>query len=134
MKMNDWRIAMRQADDKDQQDHLSADEAQAMRRVVLAAISNDAPHRESSFWMRRPVLVAATIVAVISVGIATGLRLDLTNRPPSVTQLAPEAAPIDTSNTATVATPSRQLQFVTAGGTRIIWVFNSDLDLKANVR
>jgi len=133
-EMTDWRSAMRQADDKDEQDHLSADEADAMRRVVLAAINNDARHAKTSLWMRRPVLVAATIVAVISVGVATGLRLDLTNRQPSVTQLAPEAAPIDTTNTSNVATPNRQLQFVTAGGTRIIWVFNSELDLKANVR
>jgi hypothetical protein len=30
--------------------------------------------------------------------------------------------------------PNRQLQFLTPGGTRIIWVFNSDLNLKATTR
>jgi hypothetical protein len=132
--MTDWRRAMREADAQEEQDHLSADEAQAMRRVVVAAAKEAAPDRAPSPWMRRPILVAATIVAVISVGVATGLRPDLTNRQPSVTELVPEAAPIDTTNTASVSTPNRQLQFVTAGGTRIIWVFNSDLDLKANLR
>jgi hypothetical protein len=130
--MSDWRRSLREASEHDEQDHLSTDEAQAMRRAVLAAVSDPAPGRAASRWMRRPVLVAATIVAVISVGIATRLHLDPTNRQPD-TPLVPEAAPIET-NTANVTTPSRQLQFVTAGGTRIIWVFNSDLDLKANLR
>jgi hypothetical protein len=132
--MSDWRSAIREAAEQEQQDHLSAEEAQAMRRVVVAAVSDAAPERAPSPWMRRPVLVVATVVAVISVGIVTGLRLDLTNRQPSVTQLVPEAAPIGTASTANAITPNRQLQFVTAGGTRIIWVFNSDLDLKANLR
>jgi len=132
--MSDWRSAMREAAEQEQQDHLSAEEAQAMRRVVVAAVSDAAPDRAASPWMRRPVLVVATVVAVISVGIATGLRLDLTNRQPSVTHLVPEAASLDTAKTASATTPNRQLQFVTAGGTRIIWVFNPDLDLKANLR
>jgi hypothetical protein len=130
--MTNWQNELHKADERDEQDHLSTDEAQAMRRVVVAAVSDAAPGRAASPWMRRPVLVAATIVAVISVGIATGLHWDLTNRQPD-TPLVPEAAAIDTTN-ANVTTPSRQLQFVTAGGTRIIWVFNSDLDLKANLR
>lgn len=131
--MTDWRSAMREAAQQDEQDQLSANEAQAMRRVVLAAVTDALPGRAASPWMRRPVLIAATIVAVISVGIVTGLRLDLTNRQPD-TRLVPESAPIDSTNTASVTTPSRQLQFVTAGGTRVIWVFNSDLDLKATLR
>jgi hypothetical protein len=132
--MTDWRNALRQAAERDEQDQLSTDEAQAMRRVVLAAVSDAVPARAASPWMRRPVLVTATIVAAISAGIATGLHLDLTNRQRSTTHLVPEPAPIDTTNTANVTVANRQLQFVTAGGTRIIWVFNSDLNLKANVR
>jgi hypothetical protein len=124
---------MRDAAKRDEQDQLSADEAQAMRRIVVAAVRDDAPVRAASMWMRRPVVVAAAIVAVISVGIVTGLRMDLMNREPT-THLGPEAAAIDTATTANVETPSRQLQFVTAGGTRIIWVFNSELDLKATLR
>jgi hypothetical protein len=131
--MNDWRKAIRDAAKRDEQDHLSTDEAQAMRRIVVGAVRDDAPVRAASMWMRRPVLVAAAIVAVISVGIATQVRLDLANRP-ATTELRPEVAPIVATNTANVNTPSRQLQFVTAGGTRIIWVFNSDLDLKATLR
>ncbi len=131
--MTDWRRVMRQAAERDEQDQLSTDEAQAMRRTVVAAVGNDASDRAMSIWMRRPVLAAAAIVALISAGIVTQLRLDLTNRP-ATTELRPEVAPIVATTTPNVNTPSRQLQFVTAGGTRIIWVFNSDLDLKATLR
>ena len=89
--MSNWRGAMREAGERDEQDHLSADEAQAMRRVVLAAVVDDARERAAaSRWMRRPALVAATIVAIISVGVVMGLRLDLVNRSqqPSTTPLA----------------------------------------------
>jgi anti-sigma-K factor RskA len=131
--MSNWRRAIHLAAERDEQDHLSSDEAQAMRRTVLAAVVDDPPGRAASLWMWRPVLVAATIVAVISVGIVTGLRLDLTYQRPTI-QLVPEVAPVDTTTTANVNMPDRQLQFVTPGGTRIIWVFNSDLDLKATLR
>jgi len=128
---------MREAGERDEQDHLSADEAQAMRRVVLAAVVDDARERAAaSRWMRRPALVAATIVAIISVGVVMGLRLDLVNRSqqPSTTPLANQAPPIEATGAATVTPSNRQLQFMTAGGTRIIWVFNSELDLKATLR
>ena len=134
--MTEWRSAMREAAERDEQDHLSADEAQAMRRVVLAAVADDARDRATSIWMRRPVLVAATIVAVISLGVGTGIHLDLANlsQQPPTTELATQVGRIDAATTASVAPASRQLQFMTAGGTRIIWVFNSDLDLKATLR
>ena len=134
--MTDWRSAMRDAAERDEQDHLSADEAQAMRRVVTAAVAADASDRATSIWMRRPVLVPATIVAIISVGVGTGLRLDLADRshPQTPTAVVTEPAPIDATNPANANPSSRQLQFMTAGGTRIIWVFNSELDLKATLR
>ena len=134
--MSNWRGAMREAGERDEQDHLSADEAQAMRRVVLAAVVDDARERAAaSRWMRRPALVAATIVAIISVGVVMGLRLDLVNRSqqPSTTPLANQAPPIEATGAATPPS-NRQLQLMTAGGTRIIWVFNSELDLKATLR
>jgi len=55
-------------------------------------------------------------------------------------QTATNATALKTTGTATktigsrAATPNRQLQFLTPGGTRIIWVFNQDLDLKASLR
>ena len=134
--MTDWRTAMQDAAEQDEQDHLSPDEAQAMRRIVVAAVSDAASERAAFPWMRRPVLVAATIVAIISVGVGAGLRLDLSNRSPQppTTEVSSQAAPSDAANAASDGSQNRQLQFMTAGGTRIIWVFNSELDLKATLR
>ncbi|HEU4937767.1 MAG TPA: hypothetical protein VFT39_15010 [Vicinamibacterales bacterium] len=134
--MSNWRGAMREAVERDEQDHLSPDEAQAMRRLVVAAVSDAAPERAAFPWMRRPVLVAATIVAIISVGVVTGLRWDLSNRSPQApaTEVASQASGTDATHAANVTSQNRQLQFMTAGGTRIIWVFNSELDLKATLR
>ena len=133
--MSNWQSAMREAVDCDEQEQLSIDEAQTMRRVVLAAVDPDAGQRVETVWTRRTMLLAATIVAIISVGIGAGLRLDLGtgSQPASTTALTADPAPI-ASETAGIDTPSRQLQFMTAGGTRIIWVFNQDLNLKATAR
>lgn len=133
--MSDWQSAMREAVDRDEQEQLSIDEARTMRRVVLAAVDADAGQRVETVWTHRAMLVVATVVAIISVGVGAGLRLDLGNgsRQASTTALTADPAPI-ASETASVDTPSRQLQFMTAGGTRIIWVFNQDLNLKATAR
>lgn len=133
--MTDWRSAMREAAARDDQEQLSAEEAQAMRRVVIAAVDTDTRQRAGTMWTRRTMLVAATIVAIVSVGIGAGLRLDLGNgsQKSSTTELTTDPAPLPT-DTASADAPNRQLQFMTAGGTRIIWVFNQDLNLKATAR
>jgi len=132
--MTDWRTAMRDAAERDEQDLLSPDEAQAMRRVVLAAVADEKRERALG-WMRRPVLIATTIVAIISAGIGTGLRLDLGNRLHQARPTELVALPVSVAaDTADMSPTHRQLQFKTAGGTRIIWVFNSDLQLKATLR
>ena len=78
--MTDWRTAMRDATQRDEQECLSGDQADAMRRVVLAGVVDDASERAQTFWVRRPVLVAAAIVAVVSIGVGTGFRLDVSSR------------------------------------------------------
>src|SRR3982751_6724646 len=113
--MTDWRSAMRDAAERDEQDHLLPAEAQAMRRVILAAVAHNTPGRAPTLWLRRHVLVATTIVAIISVGVAAGLRLDFASRPqqapPSAfvsqpASIAPETADMNPQNL--------QLQFKTA--------------------
>ncbi len=133
--MTDWKSAMREAAERDGQEQLSTEEARAMRRIVLAAVKPETQTATAIPWMRRPVLVAATIVAIVSVALGAGVHFDLITRSQqaSTTELTLDPAPI-ASGTASVGTPSRQLQFMTAGGTRIIWVFNQDLNLKATAR
>lgn len=106
-----------------------------MRRVVVAAVPASAPGRAPAVWLRRPLLVATTIVAIISVGVAAGLRLDLANRSQHARAIDLVAQPGSVAlETADSNPQNRQLQFKTAGGTRIIWVFNSELQLKATLR
>jgi hypothetical protein len=126
--MTDWRTHLREAVEPDGDDRLSADAARAMRRVVVAAARAEAADEAVTSW-KRPLALAATIILMIAVGITAGLRIDLS--------LAQESriadAVTDGSAIERPAPPSRQLQFSTPGGTRIIWVFNSDLDLKATM-
>jgi hypothetical protein len=129
--MTDWRTVVREVNAHDEEDRLSAHETEEMRRVVLAAASTATPEPAGWSWMR-PMVVAATVIAMIAVGVAAGLRFNL-----SITSETPIAQPGESNPSTQVpvaTTPNRQLQFLTPGGTRIIWVFNSELDLKATLR
>jgi len=129
--MTDWRRAVREADARDENDRLSPDEAESMRRAMLAAASARIPEPERWSWTR-PMFVAATVVALIAVGIVGRHRGDLPTPPETTTTVPGDARPEATGTEASV--PNRQLQFLTPGGTRIIWVFNSEFDLKATMR
>jgi len=128
--MTDWRTGLRDLSARDDRDELSSDEAEAMRRAVLAAAATKVQEREHWSWMR-PAIVAATVVLVIAVGVIASRRgdsfLPLQNSATTDGELS-NASPADHS------LPNRQLQFLAPGGTRIIWVFNSDFDLKATTR
>jgi len=127
---------MRDAVQREEQDCLTGDQAEAMRRMVLAAVADEAAGRARVVWMRRPVLVAAMIVAIVSIGLGTGIHLDLSTRSEQMPMSGQRSGPaqLQPADAARAATPNRQLQFLTPGGTRIIWVFNQDLDLKASLR
>jgi hypothetical protein len=128
--MTDWRTLLRDVNARQDEEQLSADEAEAIRRAVLAAASTPAP--EPAIWSwTRPMMVAATVTAVIVVAVVTDHLFEFSAPP---TNLSVQPATNVDSQAVQVATPNRQLQFLTPGGTRIIWVFNSELDLKATVR
>jgi hypothetical protein len=121
--MTDLRTRLRDALRDEQDDRLSADAAAAMRRIVVAA-ARDGGSEPARFWFA-PLAVAATVVAMVAIGISIGERFDdrlVRDRPSDATDTdvpAPQGP-----------ARARQLQFSTPGGTRIIWIFNSDLDLK----
>ena len=124
--MTDWRAHVRQAVENADRDSLSADAVRAMRETVVAAARDREVEVTGPPW-RRPLTLAATILLLIAVGITASRRMDgafpASARPP-----IPGGA---ADSIAATAPRHRQLQFSTPGGTRIIWVFNSDLDLKA---
>lgn len=121
--MTDLRSRLLDALRDEEEERLSADEAAAMRRVVVSAARADAS--ESARMWLPPLAVAATVVAMVAIGIAIGQRLD--SRP--VRAGAPDGA-IGDQPAGPMPARARQLYFSTPGGTRIIWIFNSDLDLK----
>ena len=112
--MKDWVSALREGDPA-AAGELGRDEAAAMRRVVVAAAREDC--RRVAWWPQACALAA--VVALMVVASAVGARqiADERRAPASA------GAPFDSSE-------RRQLQFSTPGGTRIIWVFNSEFRLK----
>ena len=115
----DWRSRLRAAldDEAAAAGHALTDEdILAMRRAVVAAARDAAP---GGRW-RRPLALAAAACLTIGVGAVVGRRFEA-HGPPAPGAVGGSA-------------PQLQLQFATPGGTRIIWVFNADLDLKAAKR
>ena len=96
---------------------LPPDEAQRIRRAILAAAGSPAPT-----WRPRPILIAATVAATLAGGVLMGRRLPhdegVFGRPAAGGDLQPVVEP-----------PRRQVQFDTPGGTRIIWVIDPDFEL-----
>ena len=135
--MTDWRTAMRDAGGPDEQNEFSPADAETMRRLVIAAAGQPAESPARASW-RRPMFVVATVAAVIAVGTVATIKMDLSERTNSTMTVGSEAMPATETDRTTQSTsadaPNRQLQFLTPGGTRIIWVFNSDLNLKATTR
>jgi hypothetical protein len=120
---SDWRAVLREtlaAQERDGIGPLDAEHAFAMRRLVVASARVSRPGRS---WPR-PLAVAGTLLLMIAAGTAAGRRFEA-----RVPVAAPSFAEADLSSDG-----QRQLQFASPGGTRIIWVFNPDLNLKATTR
>jgi hypothetical protein len=112
------RDALREQDDE----RLPADEVLAIRRVVVASVRAE---EGGTFSWLRPLAVAATVIAMIAAGVTLGERFDARD-----SAGAGESDATSTHAAVKQAAGARQLHFSTPGGTRIIWIFNSDLDLK----
>ncbi len=118
--MTDLRTQIRDALGEHDDERLSVDEVASMRRVVVASAALGNEPGTIASWFP-PLAVAATLVAMMVLGAAIGQRFD-----------ARATVVMGASDSDVVREPerARQLQFSTPGGTRIIWIFNSDLDLK----
>lgn len=94
---------------------LSPAQAAAMRRVVLNATGQ--PDVLRTPW-QQPLAVAAVLATTIAAGLVAGRFLSPVE-PPATAPAA--SAP---------AEGRRQFQFSTPGGTRIIWVFDPEFQVK----
>jgi hypothetical protein len=114
--MKTWQTLLREGDPAaDAQ--LPAPDAQRMRRVVVAAAREPRP---LPFSWYQPLAMAALVVIMIGLGALVGQRAEWEATRPTAAGMHEGAE-------------RRQLQFVTPGGTRIIWTFNSEFDLSETV-
>lgn len=112
--MKDIGRLLRDGDPVALEPEMSAADVQAMRRAVLAALATT--DRATSRWPG-PLLAGAAVTAALAAGVFLGLRTP-----------APHMSPIEAALTqaSDVEGAHRQLQFASPGGTRIIWVFDSE--------
>jgi hypothetical protein len=113
--MNDLRDRLQDADPVAREAPLAEHDAQQMRRAIVTAAD---AHGSSSVSWRRTSWATASVVIAISVAIG----ISRWREPREVT-------PVNTVREvpASRARESRrQLQLITPGGTRVIWVFNED--------
>ena len=94
---------------------LSSIQAAAMRRQIVNVLRH--PEVARTPW-QQPLAVAAMLALTIAAGVVAGQRLTAPGRAAvGAVAVTPAQAP-------------RQFQFVTPGGTRIIWVFDPEFQLK----
>jgi hypothetical protein len=118
--MNTWQQLLRDNDPAaaPSEGRLEPQEVDAIRRAAVAAARE--PRAPSAGWYQ-PLAMAAIIVLMIGAGVLAGRRVEVQPRGPSAAAIPEDPA------------EQRQLQFSTPGGTRIIWVFNPELDLKETI-
>jgi hypothetical protein len=122
--MKDPSSLLRSADplrDTSPDEALPHEEAQAIRRAMIAAIPDVVETR--SIW-RRPLAVAAVAALAITISGIVGHRL--TSGPVASPQAPSQGQPASGGG----GGERRQLQFSTPGGTRIIWIFDDSLRLQ----
>ena len=125
--MTTWKARLRDADAALARE-LSPEESQRLRRSVVAAASAGAQARRWSlpFALTAGSLVAASAALVLTAALTSpaaqtsaGTRVDAGH------ELTVEGSPAETG--------PRQLHFSTPGGTRIIWVFDADFEVKGTL-
>lgn len=116
--MNDLKQRMKAGDPIGGEPGLLPADAAKMRRVIVAAVGSDSVPRLAGSWPG-PLVMAAMVAASLVIGIGVALRLD---------PVPGRAAP-NSGRMVVEAGVRRQMQFVTSGGTRIIWTFSDELGL-----
>ena len=126
--MSHWKDRLRDADQALARE-LSHEDAQRLRRTVLAAVpALPSPRRwPLSFTVIAGSLTAASAALVVATAIGSSVP---PARSGSISAGAAESAasvqPAENGE-------RRQLQFATPGGTRIIWVFDSEFEMKGTL-
>ena len=127
--MTDWKTRLRDSDPA-RHAEMSALDVQRIRSVVLAA-ARDADRSAGFTWPRAFIVATAALTIICAVAlVALQQNIDETRREAAV--LASEASDTGLDGPRGVV-QKQQLQFATPGGTRIIWVFDSEFDIKGTL-
>ena len=114
--MNELGRLLKQGDPVAHEPPLSPVDIQRMLRIVA-----ETPQVEPRWWPQ-PMFVAATVALAIAGGVGLGRQMHV--------QPQQDQSPgIGVASSADSDGVTRQLQFETPGGTRIIWVFDPDFKL-----
>lgn len=100
---------------------LDAFHAQTMRRRVVLEARAERERSSGAFtraWWLQPIAVAAAIAVCLVAAVAVGIRIN-----------QPEPGVARSSRDRQDRPQTRQLQFATPGGTRIIWTFHQEFEL-----
>jgi hypothetical protein len=116
--MSDLKRWLKTGDPVSGEPGLSPVDAARMRRVIVAAVGSDSAPQIAGAWPG-PFVMATVVAASLAIGVGIGLRLD-----PGPGVAAPKPG-----DRAVARGERRQMQFVTSGGTRIIWTFSDEFGL-----
>jgi hypothetical protein len=116
--MSDLRKYLQAGDPLNAEPGLTREEVQRMRRAVLAGASGHS---------RTTATLVFTLGACLATTVAAGLWLV---RPTPTTRSDTGPSPLAAVQSPEPRTDRRQLLFATPGGTRVIWVFDPNFDLR----
>jgi hypothetical protein len=110
VRKEDLRERLRTTDPVAHEPSLSQTEVQTMRRTIVAAVSDT---RHAGSWSARPAMLTMAVAVMLAIGVF----------------IASIFEPAREESTQLQVNEQRQLQFETPGGTRVVWVLNSQFDL-----
>jgi hypothetical protein len=126
MAMSSWKDRLREADDALARE-LSMEESQRLKRTVLAEASVAARARG---WPLPFALTAGSLTAAAAALVLTTMLASSESQTIGGERAVAVDEPADGRPT---EGGRRQLQFATPGGTRIIWVFDADFEVKGTL-
>ena len=129
--MTAWKIRLRESDPA-RHAEMSPAAVQRIRSVILSA-ANDADRSAAFAWPRAFVVatVALTLTCAVAL-VALQQNIGELRREAAVTANEASGLAADAGDPEHVV-QKQQLQFATPGGTRIIWVFDSEFDVKGTL-
>jgi hypothetical protein len=128
--MTDWKTRLRDSDPA-RHAEMSAADVQRIRSIVLSAAHAVDPSIEFA-WPRAFVVTTAALTITCAAALVT-LQQHVGEMRREAAMIANDRSASDGGSEPDRVVQKQQLQFATPGGTRIIWVFDSEFDIKGTL-